>query len=222
MEALESLIQLAAFVWKTRAELLVLAGQHILISWAAILLGAMVAIPLGIFVSRHPRLGAPLVELAGMLYTVPSLALLGILIPFTGLGWLPAITALVIYSLLPLLRNTYIGISEVDVFMKEAAIGMGATKNQVLWRVEIPLAMPIIMAGFRTVAVLTIGITTLAALTGAGGLGIYVFMGLGAMNNIYLLSGTIPIAIIAIASDELLGYLERRLQLIVGKSEQTV
>jgi osmoprotectant transport system permease protein len=106
--------------------------------------------------------------------------------------------------------------------MKEAAIGMGATKNQVLWRVEIPLAMPIIMAGFRTVAVLTIGITTLAALTGAGGLGIYVFMGLGAMNNTYLLAGTIPIAIIAIASDELLGYLERRLQMVVGKSERAI
>jgi osmoprotectant transport system permease protein len=217
---MEMPVQLLSFAWKMRADILAMTGQHLFLSWIAIILGAMVAIPLGIFISRHPRIGTPIIDLAGMLYTVPSLALLGILIPFTGLGWTPAILALVVYSLLPLLRNTYIGISEVDVFIKEAAIGMGATKKQLLWRVEIPLALPIIMAGFRTVAVLTIGITTLAALTGAGGLGIYVFLGLGMMNNTYLLCGTIPIATIAIASDELLGYLERRVQKTMGTSQQ--
>ena len=145
-----------------------------------------------------------MIQLCGMLYTVPSLALLGLLIPFLGLGWLPTIVALTIYALLPLLRNTYVGIREVDAALKEAATGMGATDRQLLGQVEWPLALPFIMAGLRTVTVMTIGIATLGALVGAGGMGVLIFRGLHMMDNTLLLAGTLPVALLAVAADNLL------------------
>ena len=151
-----------------------------------------------------------------MLYTVPSLALLGLLIPFLGLGWAPTIVALTIYSLLPLLRNTYIGIVEVDAALKEAAIGMGATDRQLFCQVEWPLALPFIMAGLRTVTVMTIGIATLGALVGAGGLGVLIFRGLHMMDNSLLLAGTLPVALLAVAADNLLEWGELRVQQAMG------
>ena len=205
-----------AQIWALRAEIGVLLVQHALLAAAGIVGGAVIAIPAGIFISRHQAWGAPLVQFAGMLYTVPSLALLGLLIPFLGLGWLPTIVALTIYSLLPLLRNTYVGISEVDAALKEAAIGMGATDRQLLCQVEWPLALPFIMAGLRTVTVMTVGIATLGALVGAGGMGVLIFRGLHMMDNTLLLAGTLPVALLAVAADNLLERGELRVRQAMG------
>lgn len=204
------------YFWEIRADIITLTGQHLWLAAVAILAGSAVAIPLGIFISRQPKLGHPIIDVAGMLYTVPSLAMLGFLLPFMGIGWRPTIVALAIYSLLPLLRNTYVGITEVDKALKEAALGMGATKLQLLLRVELPLAFPVIMAGLRTVTVLTVGIATMGALIGAGGLGVLVFRGLQMMNNKILLAGTIPVAVLAVLFDQLLGYIERKVRNMVG------
>lgn len=204
------------YLWQMRGEICLLAGQHLWMSVVAIGAGSLIAIPLGIFISRRPRWGSFLIDVAGMLYTVPSLAMLGFLLPFLGIGWVPTITALAIYSLLPLMRNTYVGITEVDSALKEAAMGMGATKAQLLWKVELPLAFPVIMAGLRTVTVLTVGITTMGALVGAGGLGVLVFKGMQTMNNRVLLAGTIPVALLAVILDQLLGMIERKLRVMVG------
>lgn len=216
---MEELAAFINFVWSIRLQLLQLSGEHLTLAAAGIGAGGIVAVPLGIWIARHPRVGSPLVDAASMLYTVPSLALLGFLIPFLGLGWPPAIAALLLYSLLPLLRNTYVGISEVDVFVKEAAIGMGATRLQLLWRVELPLALPFIMAGLRTVTVLTIGITTLGALVGAGGLGVLIFQGIHMMDTGYLLAGTLPVAVMAVAADQSLAAVEQRLRRATGTSD---
>ncbi len=203
-------------IWALRGEVCVLLVQHAALAAAGIVGGTAIAIPAGVFISRHPSWGSPLIQFAGMLYTVPSLALLGLLIPFFGLGWAPTIVALTIYSLLPLLRNTYVGIMEVDAALKEAATGMGATDRQLLCQVEWPLALPFIMAGLRTVTVMTIGIATLGALVGAGGLGVLIFRGLHMMDNSLLLAGTLPVALLAVAADNLLEWGELRVQREMG------
>jgi len=208
-------------IWELRGEIGVLLAQHTALAAAGIVGGAVIAIPTGVFISRHPAWGAPLIQFAGMLYTVPSLALLGLLIPFLGLGWAPTIVALTIYSLLPLLRNTYIGIVEVDAALKEAATGMGATDRQLFCQVEWPLALPFIMAGLRTVTVMTIGIATLGALVGAGGLGVLIFRGLHMMDNSLLLAGTLPVALLAVAADNLLEWGELRVQKAMGVFSST-
>ena len=212
----EQALEFMAQVWLLRGEIGLLLIQHALLAAAGIICGAAIAIPVGVFISRHPAWGEPLVQFCGMLYTVPSLALLGLLIPFLGLGWAPTIVALTIYSLLPLLRNTYIGIVEVDAALKEAAIGMGATDRQLFCQVEWPLALPFIMAGLRTVTVMTIGIATLGALVGAGGLGVLIFRGLHMMDNSLLLAGTLPVALLAVAADNLLEWGELRVQQAMG------
>ena len=212
----EQALEFMAQVWLLRGEIGLLLIQHAMLAAAGIICGAAIAIPVGVFISRHPAWGEPLVQFCGMLYTVPSLALLGLLIPFLGLGWAPTIVALTIYSLLPLLRNTYIGIVEVDAALKEAAIGMGATDRQLFCQVEWPLALPFIMAGLRTVTVMTIGIATLGALVGAGGLGVLIFRGLHMMDNSLLLAGTLPVALLAVAADNLLEWGELRVQQAMG------
>ena len=214
-------LEFMAQVWLLRGEIGLLLIQHALPAAAGIICGAAIAIPVGVFISRHPAWGEPLVQFCGMLYTVPSLALLGLLIPFLGLGWAPTIVALTIYSLLPLLRNTYIGIVEVDAALKEAAIGMGATDRQLFCQVEWPLALPFIMAGLRTVTVMTIGIATLGALVGAGGLGVLIFRGLHMMDNGLLLAGTLPVALLAVAADNLLEWGELRVQRAMGVFSDT-
>jgi osmoprotectant transport system permease protein len=193
-------------------QILLLAGQHAAMSAAGVVLGALTAVPVGIFVSRNARLSAWVVDVAGMLYTIPSLALLGILVHYIGFGWKPVIVALVVYSWLPVLRNTCAGLTSVEDNVKEAARDMGATRRQILFKVELPLALPVIMSGVRTVAVLTVGITTMAALVGAGGLGVLIFQGITTMDNATTLAGTIPVAILAIALDQGVGLVERRLR----------
>ncbi len=213
---MEAVVDFFQYFWELRETLLRLATRHAWMSLFGVLIGTATAVPVGIFLSRRPKLSGYAIDVAGMLYTIPSLAVLGFLLPFMGLGWLPTITALVIYSWLPVLRNTCTGIMGVDASIKEAARGMGATPFQMLIRVELPLALPIIMAAIRTVAVLTVGITTMGALVGAGGMGELIFQGISMMDNYLILAGTIPVSLMALFFDQILGLLERRLQLITG------
>jgi osmoprotectant transport system permease protein len=201
------------FLSRNSDQILLLAGQHAVLSAAGVVLGALTAVPLGVLVSRNARLSALVVDAAGMLYTIPSLALLGILVHYLGFGWKPVIVALVAYSWLPVLRNTCAGLTNVEGKVIEAARDMGATGWQILLKVELPLALPVIMSGVRTVAVLTVGITTMAALVGAGGLGVLIFQGITMMDNATTLAGTIPVALMAVALDQGVGLVERRLRL---------
>jgi osmoprotectant transport system permease protein len=214
-----SIIQFLQFIVASRDQILHLTLQHACLSLTGVILGTVTAVPLGILISRQPKITGYVIDIAGMLYTIPSLALLGFLIPYLGFGWLPTVIALVVYSWLPVLRNTCTGLAGVDPAAKEAALGMGVTQTQLLFRVELPLALPVIMASIRTVAVLTVGITTMAALVGAGGLGELVFQGIAMMDNRMTLAGAIPIAAMALILDQVLGLVERRLRTKTGVLE---
>lgn len=209
---MEGVSEFFKYFWDIREMVWVLTVRHAWMALAGVVIGTLTAVPIGIAISRKPRASAVVIDLAGMLYTIPSLALLGFLLPFMGLGWLPTITALVIYSWLPVLRNTCTGILGVDPAAKEAAKGMGSTNLQLLMNVELPLALPVIMAAIRTVAVLTVGITVMGALVGARGLGELIFQGISMMNNKTILAGTIPVSIMALTFDQLLGLVERKLK----------
>jgi osmoprotectant transport system permease protein len=208
----EGVIEFFKYFWEIREMVWVLTVRHAWMALAGVAIGTLTAVPIGIAISRKPRASAVVIDLAGMLYTIPSLALLGFLLPFMGLGWMPTITALVIYSWLPVLRNTCTGILGVDPAAREAAKGMGSTNFQLLMNVELPLALPVIMAAIRTVAVLTVGITVMGALVGARGLGELIFQGISMMNNKTILAGTIPVSIMALTFDQLLGLVERKLK----------
>lgn len=182
--------------------------EHIQISFIALLLAGIIAIPLGIYLTKKERIAEGIIGITAVLQTIPSLALLGILIPLVGIGKVPAIIALVAYALLPILRNTYTGIKEVDSSLIEAARAMGMNNRKRLLKVEIPLAMPIIMAGIRTAMVLIVGTATLAALIGAGGLGDIILLGIDRNDTNLILMGAIPAAILAIVFDFLLKRLE--------------
>ena len=215
---MEGVIGFFQYFWDIREMVFVLTVRHAWMALAGVTLGTLTAVPIGILISRKPRAGNVVIDLAGMLYTIPSLALLGFLLPFMGLGWLPTITALVIYSWLPVLRNTVTGILGVDPAAKEAAKGMGATAYQLLINVELPMALPVIMAAIRTVAVLTVGITVMGALVGARGLGELIFQGISMMNNWTILAGTIPVSLMALFFDHLLGRLERKLKVVTSSA----
>ncbi|UOB21019.1 ABC transporter permease/substrate-binding protein [Macrococcus armenti] len=200
-------------LWQTfnqrKYELLQALSEHIQISFIALLIATFIAIPIGIYLTRHTKLAEPIINITAVLQTIPSLALLGLMIPLFGIGRVPAIIALVIYALLPILRNTYTGIKEVDPSLKEAASGIGMNTYRQLTKVEIPLAMPVIMAGIRTAMVLIIGTATLAAFIGAGGLGDLILLGIDRNNMSILLLGAIPAALLALLFDFLLKRLEK-------------
>lgn len=191
-------------------QLLQALTQHILISFVALLCALIIAIPLGIYIARHLKISEGVLGVAAVLQTIPSLALLGLLIPLLGIGIVPAIVAIVIYALLPILRNTYTGIRKVDPSLIEAADAMGMTPMKRLFKVELPLAMPVIMAGIRTAMVLIIGTTTLAALIGAGGLGDIILLGIDRNDTALLILGAVPAALLAIIFDLLLRVIEKR------------
>ncbi len=178
--------------------------EHIQISFVALFFAVLIAVPLGIYLTKKARIAESIIGIAAMLQTIPSLALLGLFIPLLGIGTTPAIIALVIYALLPILRNTYTGIKEVDASLIEAAMAMGMNTRKRLLKVELPLAMPIIMAGIRTAMVLIIGTATLAALIGAGGLGDLILLGIDRNNSELILLGAIPAALLAILFDIIL------------------
>jgi osmoprotectant transport system permease protein len=179
----------------------------------SILLATAVGIPLGILITRKPVLQRPVIILANVIQTIPSLALFGFLLPAPWIGERAArlaILALTLYSLLPLIRNTYAGIKGVDRAVVEAARGMGLTDWQLLYKVELPLAASVILAGIRVALVTSVGLATIAAAIGAGGLGELIFRGLAMVNNAVILAGAIPAALMALAADTLLGWLEKR------------
>ncbi|MBI3926241.1 MAG: ABC transporter permease subunit [Armatimonadetes bacterium] len=190
-----------------------LVVQHLELVLVSVLLATVLGVPLGIAITRRRLLANPVLSTAGVIQTIPSLALLAIMIPIQGLGlgWRSALLALFLYALLPIVRNTYTGIEEVDPGLVEAARGMGLKDRQVLWLVELPLATRTIMAGIRTSTVINVGVATLAAFIGAGGLGDPIITGLQLNDNNLILSGAVPAAVLAVLVDFLLGKLERRL-----------
>jgi osmoprotectant transport system permease protein len=202
------------FILQNHIEVLDLTTEHLWLVGASITLAVLIGIPLGILITRWPVLSKPVLGGANIIQTVPSLALFGFLLPAPWIGARAdriAILALMLYALLPLIRNTYTGIRGVDPAVVEAGRGMGMTDSQLLWQVELPLALSVIIAGVRVATVLSIGLATIAAAIGAGGLGEFIFRGLAMVNNQVILAGAIPAATLAILADTSLGWLERRL-----------
>jgi len=206
---------MAEFFKIHRVEIATLTLEHIWLVAISMAIAALIGVPAGILLTRKPRLREPVIGGANIIETIPSLALFGFLLPAPWLGARAdriAITALALYALLPIIRNTYVGITGVDAGVREAARGMGLTSRQLLWQVELPLSMSVILAGVRTATVLSIGIATIAAAIGAGGLGEFIFRGLAMVNDSLILAGAIPAAILALAADLGLGWLEARLR----------
>lgn len=185
-----------------------LLGQHIYLSVISVLIAVIIGIPLGILISREPKLSKPIIGTTNVIQAVPSLALLGFLIPFIGIGSAPAIVMVVLYSLLPIVKNTYTGLTNIDPDILEAAKGIGLTKSQTMKKVQLPLAFPMIMAGIRISAVTAVGLMTIAAFVGAGGLGYLVFSGVQTVDNYMILAGAIPACILALLIDFVVGKLE--------------
>ena len=186
--------------------------DHIQLTLIALVLANLIAIPLGVLLTRYRRWAEPIIGVTAVFQTIPSLALLGLMIPLLGIGALPAIVALTIYGLLPILRNTYTGILGVNPAAVEAGVGMGMTSWQVLFMVELPLALSVIMAGIRTATVLLVGVATLAALVGAGGLGELIFRGISMANQELILAGALPAALLALGFDYMLKKVENYAQ----------
>ena len=194
-------------------ELLGLIAQHIKLVLVAIVVAVTIGVPTGILLTRYRALRSPVLGVANVMQTIPSLALFGFLIPLPfigGIGARTALVALVLYSLLPIIRNTITGIMSVEPSVREAAVAMGMTDGQILRQVELPLAMGVIVTGIRVATVISVGVTTIAAAVGAGGLGVYIFRGLRQYDNNLLLAGALSSALLALAADFLLGLLERQ------------
>lgn len=203
------------FFIEHREEILSATSDHVWLVLIAMLIAIAISVPLGMFIVYHKALRTLALGIASILQTIPSLALFGFLIPIPfigGIGKRTAIVALVLYALLPILRNTYVGLTSIDPAILESAEAMGMTRGQIMLRVRFPLALSVILAGIRTATVLTIGVATIAAAIGAGGLGSFIFRGVAMVNDALLLAGAIPAALLAILADFLLGLIERRLR----------
>lgn len=206
-----------SFFVEHRGEIFAVTMEHMTLVAIAMTFAILIALPLGMFVIQRPALRTLALGVASILQTIPSLALFGFLIPIPfigGIGRRTAIVALVLYALLPILRNTYVGLTGIDPAVLEAAEAMGMTDAQILFRVRLPLARSVILAGIRTATVLTIGIATIAAAIGGGGLGTFIFRGVAMVSDAVILAGAIPAAFLAILADILLGWIERRLAVL--------
>jgi osmoprotectant transport system permease protein len=204
-------VEVLAYIAAHRREVLALTEQHIWLSFLAVAVSTVIGVTVGIVLSRLRVLAAPVIGVAGILYTIPSLALFGLLIPLMGIGIRPAVLALVLYAQLVLIRNTLVGIRSVDPAALEAARGMGMRGRQLLVLVELPLALPVVMAGIRTTAVMNIGIAAIAAYIGAGGLGTLIFQGISRADSVLILAGALPVSALALATDGILAAVERAL-----------
>ena len=205
------------FFLSHRSEIFHATLDHLTLVVIAMDIAIAIAVPLGMLIVQHRSLRAIALGFASVFQTIPSLALFGFLIPIPfigGIGRRTAIVALVLYALLPILRNTYVGLSGVDAAILEAAEAMGMTTTQILLRVRLPLALSVILAGIRTATVITIGVATIAAAIGAGGLGTFIFRGVAMVSDAVILAGAIPAALLAIFADLLLGQLERHLKVV--------
>jgi len=202
------------FLAENHVEVLDLTLEHLWLVSVSTGLAVLVGVPLGILITRRPWLNKPVLGGANIIQTIPSLALFGFLLPAPWIGARAdrlAILGLMLYALLPMIRNTYVGIKGVDPAVIEAGRGMGLTDRQLLFQVQLPLAMGVIIAGIRVATVISVGLATIAAAIGAGGLGEYIFRGLAMVNNSVILAGAIPAALMALAADVGLGWLERKL-----------
>ncbi len=197
------------FMRQEHEKLLQQTVQHLGLTFVSLLLAILIGLPLGVWIARKKQFSGSVLGFAGVLQTIPSLALLGFMIPLLGIGPKPAIVALFLYALLPIIRNTFTGISEVNATVKEAARGMGMSQWQILFRVELPLAMPVLLAGIRTATVINVGVATLAAFIAAGGLGEFIFGGISLNNTNMILAGAIPAALLAIILDFLLSRIQK-------------
>jgi osmoprotectant transport system permease protein len=205
------------FFLEHRAEILSATLDHVVLVLIAMVIAILVGVPLGMFIVHRAALRNISLALASIFQTIPSLALFGFLIPIPfigGIGKRTAIVALVLYALLPILRNTYVGLTAMDPNLLESAEAMGMTETQILFRIRFPLGLSVILAGIRTATVITIGVATIAAAIGAGGLGSFIFRGVALVNDALLLAGAIPAALMAIFADFLLGRLERRVKVV--------
>lgn len=200
------------FLTQYGGEIATLTVEHLWLTGAAMLLATAIAVPVGIGLTRSPRWAKPVIAVANILQTIPSLAMFGFLLPLPWLGERAAriaIAALTAYALLPIVRNTYAGIRGIDPAILEVARALGLTGRQRLFKVELPLAASFIFAGLRTATVTCVGIATIAAAVGAGGLGELIFRGVASVDNRLVLAGAIPAALLALAADATLGFLER-------------
>jgi osmoprotectant transport system permease protein len=207
-------VNLFEFVAANRAEFFGLVLEHLGLVAVSTVLAVVIGVPAGIWVTRRPSWTGAVLGTANVLQTIPSLALFGLLIPLPfigGVGARTAVVALVVYALLPVIRNTVTGIRGIDPAVREAALGMGMTDGELLWLVELPLATSVIMAGVRVAAVVGVGVATIAAAVGAGGLGVYIFRGVATVNDTLILAGALPAAVLALGIDAGLGWIERRL-----------
>lgn len=205
MELLKEILQI---YMERREWFLELFGQHLKIAGIAIALAGIMGLLLGIFIAEKEFMAPVILTLANIFYTIPSISLLGILIPFTGIGDKTAIIALTLYGLMPMIRNTYTGICGVSQEIIQAARGMGSTDIQILWRIKLPLALGVILAGVRNMVVMTLSVTAIAAFIGAGGLGVAIYRGITIYNPALTFAGSVLIALLALIADLLLGILE--------------
>ena len=203
------------FIIHNHDQVVELTLEHLWLVGLSTLFATLIGIPLGIVIAHWPRLNKPVLAGANIIQTIPSLALFGFLLPVPWLGARSdrlAILALTLYALLPIIRNTYTGIRGVDPAITEAGRGMGLTESQLLFQVELPLAVSVILSGVRTAVVISVGLATIAAAIGAGGLGEFIFRGLAMVDNRVILAGAVPAALLALLADFGVGWLERRLQ----------
>ncbi|HEY6306238.1 MAG TPA: ABC transporter permease [Candidatus Angelobacter sp.] len=200
------------FIVKHKSEVLTLVAEHLWLVGVSMALAIAIGVPLGIFLTRRPAWKGLVLGTNSLVQTIPALALFGLLLPLPWLGARAdrlAIFALTLYALLPIIQNTYVGIIEVDPPVREAATAMGLTRRQLLWKVELPLASNVILAGIRVATVATVGLATIAAAIGAGGLGEFIFRGLAMVDNHVILAGAIPAAVMALSAYGLLSLLQR-------------
>ena len=202
-------MSILAYFLRSGNLILRLTLEHITITVIAVSISTVIGVAVGILITRYRGAATPVIGVSGIIYTIPSLALFGMLIPFIGIGIKPALIALILYSQLPLIRNTFVGITSIDPSVREAGMGMGMSPWQFLRMVELPVALPVIMAGIRTAAVMNIGTATIAAYIGAGGLGWLIFRGIASVNTEQIVAGALPVTMLAIGVDSLFVLLER-------------
>lgn len=198
-----------SYIANNLGEILSTTGHHVYLAFTAVGLACLVGIPIGMSITKNKKLASTIIGVANVLQTVPSLAMFALLIPVVGIKDPNAISALFLYALLPIIKNTYIGIRNVDPSVIEAAKGMGMSRTQILYKVQTPLAVPVIMGGVRIATVTGIGVATIATLIGAGGLGKLIYQGIGMMNYPMMIWGAIAAALLALLTDFVLGMLEK-------------
>lgn len=203
---IKSIFQLYADRWDFFFKLIV---QHLEISAISILIAAIVGLLLGIMISEYRKTSSAVLGITNFVYTIPSISLLGFLIPFSGIGNVTAIIALTVYALLPMVRSTYTGIENIDPSIIEAAKGMGSTPFQILYKVKIPLALTVILSGLRNMVVMTIALAGIASFIGAGGLGVAIYRGITTNNSVMTMAGSLLIALLALILDFLIGVIEK-------------